>query len=532
LSQLSFGFQSAGSFGGANVDEDTWVQQLKSSPQSRRGMPSSDIAKPKLAFVGDDTWEDLFPTQFDDSHPFPSFNTRDLDTVDNGCLEHLPRLMKSFGRKSVTKGGPPEFFEVIIAHFLGVDHVGHTYGPHTKYMTEKLNQMDEALSIILDSLDDSPTHECQVAFIFGDHGMTEGGNHGGGSPEETNAALFAHFSPGCGDMSISKDIDGSEGGIRSEEAFRTVNQIDLVPTISFLLGLPIPYANLGGVIPSLLPPHTKAEKIMPIIAAMLALNAAQVWRYLAVYSDTANKLPALDELNEVLLDAVAVYKSALAAEDGAEDSISYREACAKFKLFLDEATGLGKRVWTHFNTFGMIVGAVIVFLSLIFGLPLWYHNSDRQLHIHSYTGSQYFQVAITLILMIFQCVLLTFSNSYINQEIKVIQFSLAIICIMIAGRGAGAGATNTAINPSAAPSDISLLLLLPFCSRISELLISGHGLDPSIRLHFAHSVLCFLPCMSSLAFFKMGLISQRVQSFKETCIARLCCSLLSRFELD
>ena len=42
----------------------------------------------RLAFVGDDTWMQLFPTQFARSQqPFPSFNVHDLDTVDNGVWQ-------------------------------------------------------------------------------------------------------------------------------------------------------------------------------------------------------------------------------------------------------------------------------------------------------------------------------------------------------------------------------------------------------------------------------------------------------------
>ncbi len=42
----------------------------------------------RLAFVGDDTWMQLFPTQFAGSQqPFPSFNVHDLDTVDNGVWQ-------------------------------------------------------------------------------------------------------------------------------------------------------------------------------------------------------------------------------------------------------------------------------------------------------------------------------------------------------------------------------------------------------------------------------------------------------------
>ena len=40
-------------------------------------------------FMGDDTWVQLFPNSFHRSFPFPSFNARDLHTVDNGVLLHL-----------------------------------------------------------------------------------------------------------------------------------------------------------------------------------------------------------------------------------------------------------------------------------------------------------------------------------------------------------------------------------------------------------------------------------------------------------
>lgn len=42
-----------------------------------------------MVFMGDDTWKDLFPGVFSQAFFFPSFNVRDLHTVDNGILEHL-----------------------------------------------------------------------------------------------------------------------------------------------------------------------------------------------------------------------------------------------------------------------------------------------------------------------------------------------------------------------------------------------------------------------------------------------------------
>ena len=143
--------------GGASIEEDSWVEQLKTTPFAKRGLDFPS----RLGFVGDDTWVDLYPRQFDESFPLPSFNTRDLDTVDDGCLDKLPSLLKNL-RMDGTK---PEELELVVSHFLGVDHVGHTYGPHDKHMAEKLEQMDVALSTTLDVLDTSKN--CHMALIFG-----------------------------------------------------------------------------------------------------------------------------------------------------------------------------------------------------------------------------------------------------------------------------------------------------------------------------------------------------------------------------
>ena len=145
--------------GGASIEEDSWIEQLKRTPYSKRGLKFPA----RLGFVGDDTWVDLYPRQFDESYPLPSFNTRDLDTVDNGCLERLPLLLKDI--RGIVPGEHLGEFEVIISHFLGVDHVGHTYGPHDKHMVEKLNQMDAALSTTLDMIDSS--QNCHLVLIFG-----------------------------------------------------------------------------------------------------------------------------------------------------------------------------------------------------------------------------------------------------------------------------------------------------------------------------------------------------------------------------
>lgn len=471
----------SGNFGGASIDEDNWVSQLHRLSAPSRGL----LKHKKLAFVGDDTWIDLFPTQFDDAHPFPSFNTRDLNTVDNGCVAHLPRLLNELREKKI---------ELVVAHFLGVDHVGHTYGPHNQHMDRKLKEMDTILDTTLESLD-AMTDQCSVAFIFGDHGMTEDGNHGGGTDEEINAGLFVHFSRACGDMSESWRVTGFESGIHSKQAFETINQIDLVSTISLLMGIPIPYANLGGIVPSLFPPINGTISSVPFLATALALNAAQVWNYLRMYSDTLNRLPNLPELQQSLHDAVLTFKDAL-SHPGSEDSLAYRLACSKFKIFLHEATELGKRVWTRFDTLGMFGGATILFTVLTFRLP-FDGTSINVRHGHALEAS------FTLLFVLFHCILLTFSNSYIEGEMHTVMFFLSVLSITISYR-----LKRSSIGVKHFPDWLSSLLM-PLCSRFCELVVTGHGLDPSIRHHWAHHASTFLFSLGILAFLRTWLFRRR-----------------------
>lgn len=565
-----------GSFGGASIHEDSWVEQLKDVPWDRRKKrirrrqllhssssqnPLTDnegddatIKRPQLAFVGDDTWFDLFPTQFDDCHPFPSFNTRDLDTVDNGCLLHLPRLLDGLvGLKTKLMDDATNWttttpsYELIVAHFLGVDHVGHTYGPNNPHMERKLHQMDVMLSDTLNAIDGAPSESCIVALILGDHGMTEDGNHGGGTNDEINAGLFVHFSPGCHEDDLgSAGVNGDELGAHSARVFDAIHQIDLVPTISFLMGIPIPYANIGGLVPDLLPPprsfyHASMKKSSvssstPHIATALALNSAQVWNYLHTYSKRSRDLPKdkMRELKEMLDSASSVYRAAISQsrqhskanhefteeekndEKDIYDSTAYRQACVLFKLFLAESTDLGRQVWTQFNEGGMKIGIGILIAAWIMTIPLWRGGVRIDLSREVFSpkprngrgikenvkgdedGMLFFrriELMASSSFMIFYCGVLTFGNSYIDHEREIITFFLSVLCLLVFCRWyftASSGAQHHVSVSSMGSNAAYLPLVVALCSRVNDVFVTGHGVDPSIRVHAAHLPVVFV----------------------------------------
>lgn len=475
----------SGNFGGAKVPEDTWVKQLLNATNYRsRGLNFGA----KVGFVGDDTWEDLFPNYFTESYPYPSFNTRDLDTVDNGCFRRLPGLLQ----KLRTSDEAETELEVVIVHFLGVDHVGHTYGPHNQHMDAKLRQMDSALQSVLQRIDDSD--DCHSALIFGDHGMTEDGNHGGGTMEETHAALFVHTSPSCGTMTNAAHLEQKTSSEWVSQSFATLHQIDLVPVISTLLGLPIPFANVGGLIPSILPGLNVQQ-----MTAALALNAAQVWRYLTVYSETANRLPDLNLLQDRLQVAVASFNSALQQHQDDDDD-KYLEASGLFKVFLTDALDLGQRVWTRFDNVGMVCGIFGLLIGLLlYAVPLWL--PQYQTPLFRSPMSHMLELIATVVFILFSCGMLSFSNSYILKEEKAIMFSIAVLsCILALRLQSDSGKSTLARG----------VVLLPIASRVNELFISGHGMDPSVRIHAAHNAVVFLSSLLALGTFRWFLYQKRI----------------------
>ena len=159
-------FIDAGSnFAGTAIEEDNLLDQLRHAGKT-------------IVHLGDDTWHALFPGYFDSNqtHAYDSFDTRDLHTVDNGVIEHIMPLLQQGRQKT---------WDVTFAHFLGVDHAGHRYGPNHHAMADKLAQMNNVLQEIVNEIDDST-----LLVVMGDHGMDTKGDHGGESDDEVEAALW------------------------------------------------------------------------------------------------------------------------------------------------------------------------------------------------------------------------------------------------------------------------------------------------------------------------------------------------------
>ncbi|RVE53739.1 hypothetical protein evm_001631 [Chilo suppressalis] len=291
----------------------------------------------KAVLLGDDTWSRLIPGKWLRSHALYSFHTWDLDTVDTEVDSKIYDELKK------------NDWDILVAHYLGVDHAGHRYGPNHQEMTRKLQETNVRIKKIVETLPSDV-----LLYIVGDHGMTETGDHGGESKAERTAALFAYRREGLGG-------DGSQLSVGTE-----VQQTDLAPTLSAALGRPPPAPSLGSVWLPVLPKMTLLNTLLHI-----SNNLKQIRQYLIRYGEESQQI-ALDKLAHLINST----REQL-------DKAAYVETEQDLSIFMNDVRGLienirtvFREVWVEFDSLSMLRALLLLLLAIFFnwliteGLPM------------------------------------------------------------------------------------------------------------------------------------------------------------------
>ncbi|KAI9870380.1 MAG: mannose-ethanolamine phosphotransferase gpi13, partial [Pleopsidium flavum] len=326
-------FIDAGSnFAGTAIEEDNLLAQLRNAGQN-------------LVHLGDDTWHSLFPGYFDTNltHAYDSFNVWDLHTVDDGVTEHLLPLLHP---SNTTK------WDIIFGHYLGVDHAGHRYGPDHPAMTAKLQQMDRIFRQVVDVLDDQT-----LLVVMGDHGMDAKGDHGGESDDEVEAALWMYSKKGIFGRSSSERVEPPR---TAKE--RPVGQIDLVPTLSLLLGVPIPFNNLGAPIEEAFVGNRANNR--ENLATVNRLTGAQIKRYQHEYALARG----LDE--SITSVPLAMWEKAerqwrRAPESKKSSADHWKIVSAAFSEYQQITLSICRSLWARFDVSSMVIGIEMLLAGVV-----------------------------------------------------------------------------------------------------------------------------------------------------------------------
>ncbi|GJP93059.1 phosphoethanolamine N-methyltransferase [Aspergillus niger] len=326
-------FIDAGSnFAGTAIDEDNLVAQLRAAGKT-------------LVQLGDDTWHALFPGYFDPNltRAFDSFNVWDLHTVDNGVTTNLLPLLHP---ENSTK------WDVIFGHYLGVDHAGHRYGPNHQAMAAKLDEMDRVIREIITKLDDKT-----LLVVMGDHGMDSKGDHGGESNDEVDAALWMYSKRGIFGRTSAET---ARPPMLARERF--VPQIDLVPTLSLLLGMPIPFNNLGSPIEEAFigPKGNDWKNVMSVNR----LTSAQIKRYQREYTASRGIEDSHQFQSEDLWRAAENSWQKL-PRIGRPSQATLLSISESYKEYQRHTLQLCRSLWAKFDVPSMLQGVAVLFAGIV-----------------------------------------------------------------------------------------------------------------------------------------------------------------------
>lgn len=215
-----------------------------------------------------------------------------------------------------------------------------------------------------------------------------------------------------------------------------------MPTIAGLLGIPIPFGNIGRIISELFfeypEPHIDMEyvgklsapekmtflKKITIANRALRTNCWQIRNYITKYSEHSGQFPEykLTEINFPFDEAEKIFSDI--TKKGSGEILDEVEIFKNFRTYHVLASELCRDLWTSFDTDSMNIGVILLLLSLVWLGYAIYRNPEWK------SG---FRVSpeniVALGLLVFRCLGLL-SNSYIESEEKVLHFFLITMSIL------------------------------------------------------------------------------------------------------
>jgi phosphatidylinositol glycan class O len=200
---------------------------------------------------------------------------------------------------------------------------------------------------MIEDLDDET-----LLVVMGDHGMDIKGDHGGESDDEVEAALWMYSKKGLFGRSDKTFVEPP-----ATAKDRPVAQIDLVPTLSLLLGLPIPFNNLGQPIEEAFigPRGTDYSNL----AAVGRLTAAQIHRYQGEYTKARNlDESAISPVVPLWRTALEVWQSVQKTSKPSQEQL--KSAYTAFMAYQVENLRICRALWARFDVVSMSMGIIVL----------------------------------------------------------------------------------------------------------------------------------------------------------------------------
>ncbi|XP_055917156.1 GPI ethanolamine phosphate transferase 2 isoform X2 [Eupeodes corollae] len=304
----------------------------------------------KVVFYGDFTWVDLFSkifTRYESNTD--SFYLSEFHEGDNNITKSLHKELRNLTS-----------WDFLILHYIGLDRIGHMEGSNGGKIFLKLREMDDIVDLIDKALAKKLTEPKPLLLVTADHGMRNGGGHGGSSPEELFVPLIA-TGRYCTPQNKTPEY----------------NQVDIAATLSILLDVPIPSTSIGCIIPDLIETLTPEEKLY----AFYYNTKFLVDKAIAKYGKKIVEQMDYFAWFETATDAHTIYLTNILKENTTSPYL-FEKAKLNYIRSASEVSHIFARSYTRFD-FGMILfGVALTGLStvLVFVTCITSTNLSKKIH--------------------------------------------------------------------------------------------------------------------------------------------------------
>ncbi|XP_030553591.2 GPI ethanolamine phosphate transferase 1 isoform X1 [Rhodamnia argentea] len=194
-------------------------------------------------------------------HEFEDFAT-DASFLDEWSFDQFQSLLnRSFADENLREALHQDNL-VVFLHLLGCDSNGHAHRPFSSIYLNNVKVVDHIAKRVFD-LVEGYYKDNRTAYVFtADHGMSDKGSHGDGHPSNTDTPLVV-WGAGVKYPNSAFVSDHSDHGRFVDEHMHDmatptawglggiervdVNQADIAPLMSTLLGLPCPMNSVGNL---------------------------------------------------------------------------------------------------------------------------------------------------------------------------------------------------------------------------------------------------------------------------------------------
>ncbi|XP_050092690.1 GPI ethanolamine phosphate transferase 2 isoform X2 [Anopheles aquasalis] len=289
---------------------DTFLYQMRQQQQ-------------RIVFYGDNTWTRMFPDMFERKGANnDSFFVNDFYEGDQKITTSMKSELNTYD------------WDLMILHYLGLDHVGHVEGPFSDKIPGKLSEIDNVVETIYAALFEPYSNITRpVVMLTSDHGMRDSGGHGGSSPSETNIPFLI----------INRECS---------ESNETFLQIDIAPTISTIMGVAIPNASIGSIIQPMLARMKKEE----LLNAML-YNTQRLVTKAKPFLESGNEY-FRNEIYQQYEEAKKIHREGIKHKLLSESS--FKRATVLYKLVSKRVSQLLIANYKQHNLLFMAIGVIIM----------------------------------------------------------------------------------------------------------------------------------------------------------------------------